>query len=127
MEASGGGKRGLGWAAGACRSRAPDRWPARHQFSMRHGCRGRPSPEQTSCTTSTPAAASHAKTCPPSASAPASRQVRARGSGRTWPQPSTRSSPSGSSSRTSAGCCPHPRHGHPQKETTMNDATQVGW
>jgi hypothetical protein len=63
------------------------------------------------------------KTCPPSASAPASHPARARGSGRTWPPPSMRSSPSGWSSRTSGVCCPHPRHGHPQKETTMTDAT----
>ncbi|GAA2524005.1 hypothetical protein GCM10010407_12620 [Rarobacter incanus] len=65
------------------------------------------------------------KTFPPSASAPASRLARARVCGRTWPRPSTCSSQNGSSSRTSAGCCPHPRHGHPQKETTMNDATQA--
>lgn len=65
----------------------------------------------------------HARTCPRSASAPASRQGRARDCGHTWPKRSTRFNLNGSSSRTSAGCCPHPPRGTPQKETTMNNAT----
>lgn len=40
----------------ACRSCAPDSWPARLSAQRGHGCRGRPSPEQTLCTTSTSAA-----------------------------------------------------------------------
>lgn len=59
-------------------------------------------------------AASPARTCPPSASAPASRQAPARDCGHTWPQRSTRSSLNGSSSRTSAACCPHPPRGPPK-------------
>lgn len=40
-------------------------------------------------------------------------------------QPSTRSNPNGTSSKTCAGCCHHPQQGQPQKETTINNATLV--
>ncbi len=68
-------------------------------------------------------AVTRAKTCRRSASARASHLAPALGCGRTWPQPSTRSSPNGLPSKTSAGCCPHRRHGHPQKETAVNHAS----